>query len=722
MVFYGPYMSGATNSSRIQAHIYSLCGFRTFARVTVAPTSPSYAAVQYLPPEQQGDDVSRGLAFVLLKYFAELPETVKHAVQKQATVNQPSVPTASTFNARHAGALASEMIEAQNAGQIINQLRSALSTRVVSWIDLDVVLPCGTISPAIEHGNADDLLPENALASIDFGPYNALIECLGTSSFLPTSKLRRAPSRPTASSKSRQLLRDQKFSLRREMRELLDTEERFLGKVHDLVHLSRDFRRQAKVDAHSCGISKGSVLENLFPPSLDRVLEVSTAFLNDLRKTWEESEEDAIRDIESDVDTKNQYSKLSSAGSRKDMTGATAFAKNLLKWFPAFMEPYQQYMRMSTSFSEVLTECLRDSSSGMARLIRESGEQRLRSMLIEPVQRLPRYSLFIDSMVNELPASHPAMISLLKAKDIIADICALDENDEADSSLTTKRLRNIVPSWPQSLSSQGRLITAVDVVDLAFPYALGSSSSDGYASMLLLFPSMLVVLRKAGDGPLSARGLIAELDRPSVSFGRARSDSDSLHSDHPKDLEFVDAYNLDGLRLYESENGQLIWMICERDRRLDTLSKRVAGENGSITRVMSLLGSYERKAARFSEEVARARVEGRFSEPIRESGKWCLRNVDPCQGNLGIVAAVFEEGALDKAEVLRARCRTRVRIGLVEESVQTTDDIGDAEVTCSITPLHGGIYRLLVQCSSGYRLTDDVTSQDLPRILAERCK
>src|SRR5699024_12445933 len=72
-------------------------------------------------------------------------------------------------------------------------------------------------------------VPTPPLSSSPRFPYTTLfrsIRTLGPPIFLPTSRLKRAPSQPTNVSKSRLFSRSQKEALRLTMCEVVDTEER----------------------------------------------------------------------------------------------------------------------------------------------------------------------------------------------------------------------------------------------------------------------------------------------------------------------------------------------------------------------------------------------------------------------------------------------------------------------------------------------------------------
>lgn len=704
LVFYGPSTTGNStqNSSRIQAHIYSLAGFQTFPRLTVAPTSPLYAAVNHLPTEQQGDEICRGLAVSLLSYFAGLPKAMKTSLRDRAATRRPNRAAPMMFDEMHAADLAATMIEIEDRSEVVSYVMSALSTQVLSWVDMDVVLPLGTIQRATSSDGEDNapLFDNDGLPLYHYGQYTSIIECLGSAAFLPTSKLQRAPSRPTAHSRSRIISKDQKISLRREMCELVDTESSYTGKVRNLVQfVAADFRQIARSD----------IMNALFPESLNRILETNESFYEDIQAVLDETENEAINDIEGNTNSESDLGSPITQGRRRDPTGTLHFAKALLRWFPKFMGPYQDYLRASMDFSNIISQSLADQSSAISKHLHEFGEQRLRSALIEPVQRLPRYSLLIDNMINLLPASHPALSSLLKARDVITDICALDTQLSGDVARSAKILRNIVANWPTTFSPNGRLITAMDVIELNPPYA---TSGEGAAGIMLLFVDSIVLLQKAGNSSLSARGIIAEIDRPTTPTNAFLSSSLSLD----RDLEFLGAYNNSQLRFSESESGHLIRMTLFGGTTADMNTSR---HSQSLTKVFLALGPYDGKVARFSEEVIKARIESRFPDGTRDSGKWALRSINPSPGSLGILVALSEQQS-ESPDLTQGHCQIRLYVDASKETSSIFAQGHGTEITGSITTLGSGSYRLDTEGIDGTCFIDDCRPESLLSVLLRR--
>ena len=647
-VFYGASTTtnSTQNSSRIQAHVYSAAGFQSFPRLTIAPTSPLYAAVKYLPPEKQGDEDYRGLAVTLFKYFTDMATPVQHSLKELTSLGRMDKLAPAMFDEMHAGNLAASMIRIENTAEVAADLQTALSERFCSWLNVEVVLPKGAISLSkhITTAPSDESILLDDPQTIDYGKYAQLVSLLGAPTFLPTSKLRRAPSKPTAMSRTRTLAKEQKESLRREMVELLDTEERYIGKIYELNHsIAADFGRKPGSQATPV-TSTEKATRQLFPESLSGVLECNSSFVKVIRDLLERTEDDAIKDMHEPTGMSTRAS-LEHRMRARDPTGTEALAKALLEWFPRFREPYQDYLRASLDFSNIINQRIQENDIRFMRAVNSVGEQRLRSWLIEPVQRLPRYSLFIDNMVNLLPASHPAMSKFLRARDIITDICSLDD-PQVNQTKAADCLRELVSAWPSSLSPHGRFITAVDVIELKAPHRPPLLLADAQESVLLLFSDSIVVVKKNTSHSLSARGILAEIDKPKSSL----SDLSAFNQDPAtKDLAFAFSFDLSDVHFSELHDGHSIEMTCiHRSKYTDMSQPSVGRKFHSVIKVFSMLGGYKGKAERWSEEVAKARIESSFSDELRSSQKWGLFALSPVQEGLGILASVFETGSESK--------------------------------------------------------------------------
>lgn len=724
LVFHGPSTTANStlNSSRIQVHVFTAAGFQSYPRITVSPNSPFYQSVNYLPREKQGEEICRGIAFGLLKYFSELSEVVKSSllIQSASSRGKRSGSAPNLFAEQHAADIAASMTRVENIGEILQDIEAALRPQSINHVDVDLVLPPGSIAEFQEE--LEEHMDDNEIVDLtlrQYGAYAPLVKLFGEVTFLPTSKLRRAPSRPTSLNRSKSFLKDQKMALRREMGELVDTEERYVIKMHELVnHMADDFRAKAKARTFGSSSPSEQDMQKLFPKSLDKILQVNSAFLAAIRRVMDETEEEAMRDLET-PSVSSAGSRYGGTGRLKDPTGALAFAKILLEWFPQFSDCYQEYIRASQDFPKIITVFLKEKSSFSQR-VQQTGEQRLRSAVIEPVQRLPRYSLFIDNIVNYLPVTHPALHTMLKARDIITSICSLDP-PTTDKSQVVNQLRNLVESWPSSLHPQGRLVTAADFAELPAPYHDGPSADINVSreGMFLLFADCLVVLKKSPDCSLSARGLIAEVDKPSAAVMMASATAAAGGKKYDYELSFSGWHLLGDTRFSMSDDGRRFWMTS-----LHELKDAGTGRDRNMAatvRSFVLKGAYEGKALKLTEEVTKAKVEGRFSEAERESDKWSFRSINLAAATISLHTAVFEEGIDTLIEGRKEPAPIRIVVDHEKGTKGAPVGHYGVDIVANVSVLGGGTkYRLEVDGLHDKVFVDEVVIEHVLPTFAKR--
>lgn len=234
-----------------------------------------------------------------------------------------------------------------------------------------------------------------------------------------SSKLQQTSARPTSSSRSTSFSSEQKKALRLAMCEVVDTEERYVSKMEELLFdIVSKFRERSCTKPPSSTSPDEEAISKLFPSCLDVILNVNSRFLDSVRDVLKTTEDAALVSIGSGDDE---------GVKPHDELGIRAFSRALCEWFPEFVYPYKEYLYAHTTFSPLLASLTRKHAmSSFSRRVSETGEQKLRSMLMEPVQRLPRYSLLIDAMTTPLPVGEPSLKYLGKARDIISEICAME--------------------------------------------------------------------------------------------------------------------------------------------------------------------------------------------------------------------------------------------------------------------------------------------------------
>ena len=621
LAFYGPSATenSTQNTSRVQAYVYSWAGFQSFPRLIIAPNSPRYVAVHHLPDDLQGNEIARGLAVSILSYFAAIPATTKQCLKEYARslTSHGSPPV--MFDEMHAAQIASNMIQIQKTTGTMKALTASLTERKCPWLDVDVILPAGSITKTTPSKENESCTDENGLPLLQYGIFQSFIETLGPSTLLPTSNLQRAASKRMTGSKRGSLGRDEKIALRREMCELVDTESNYLTKLRDLVQrVAPDVRR----------FTSPELGRSLVPDSLNRILDVNESFYQEIQSLLDLTEAAAIQDIESgDLDPSLHGALNTQNPLLMDATGLCHFAQTFLHQFPDFRAPYGDFLGSSVQLNSAMAQFMSSESEDIRTYLSEIGEQHLRSALIEPVQRLPRYTLFIDNICHLIPARHVARPLLLRAREIIAEVCAL----ETDSREKEKYLKTVLESrirfWPRSMAFPGRVITAVDANEIEFPF---DETSCQKPVIILLFPGTVVVLRRIQSDTLSARGLLAEIEStPSLS---SRSPFDQ-----EKALEFAGHYPLLQTWLTDSADGRLMYLS-----ELPSSYTLSPGEIAIPIRAFHLQGPYRGKNARFAEEAAKASLEKRYPITLRENDRWSLRCLNATSDHTGLTFAITE--------------------------------------------------------------------------------
>lgn len=719
LIFHGPSTTAnyTANSSRVQVHVFSPAGFQSFPRITISPNSPFYSVVNHLPREDQGDEVFRGLAFGLFKYFTELPDGVKSHLRNSYPIRgrRPGSGPA-LFGEQHAADVVTTMIKSENTADVISSLQAALQTQHISNVDVDLVLPPGAIVP-LQPADFEEV-PDDEDDILDptlrqYAGYTPLVKLFGEPVFLPTSRLRRAPSKPTALNRSKSFTKDQKFELRMKLDELVSTEERYVAKVGELVrHIAHDFRESAKTRSPESLSPSEEQLGRLFPRSSDQILKVNSAFLEELHKVMAETESSAVRDMDSPTTTLTG-SKLGGAARNKDPSGALAIARLFQEWFPKFTDCYQDYIRASQHFPTLLSSFL-DAQSSFRQRVNQTGEQTVRSILIEPVQRLPRYSLLIDQIVASLPITHPALQPMLKARDIITNICSMDD-PLPDKPHVASRLRNMVESWPMDLEPQGRLVVAADFIELAPPFQ--SSNQMDRPGLFLLFSDCIIMLKRMG-GNMTGRDLVREIDKPSAA-GLLISMTNAAGGPATYDFVFTGWHDLADVRFTESSDGALVWMTSTKDMK-DAHAGEHKMSKSVTSRCFMLQDTYEGRGAKWDEDIVKARVEARFSETEREDPCWTLRSVRMPDSNLGLHAAVFQEGADQLVDGRREPAPIRIVVDREKGTKGAPTGHYGVEIVVNVTSNDLRRVSMLTVGLNGRQFQDDVALEDFLPTLSRR--
>ena len=691
LVFHGPAATIGATSSRIQVHVFTPAGLGSYARLSVSPNSPFYSAVSNLPREEQGDEVCRGLAFGLKKYFTELGENVRKTWTAQVKAPSPGA----LFGDDHIAILATRMTKIDNVSDVIGELSDAFCEQRLSWLDVDVVLPPGTIKERPDSAGSEDL-NDHELLKRQYGRYADLISSFGEVTFLPTSRIKRAPSKAIAIGRSNSFLKCQKEHTRKQIAELLTTEENYVNRLGDLQDLASSIGADLKARHQQ-------TLTEVFPDSLKSMLELNSGFLDDLRAVINQTESASAEDIDNSLDEATTDNRQ-----LPDGQGLEPIAQCLCEWFPKFSEAYREYLRTHRSATTTLRTILRNGD-GLALELQDIGEQKLNALLIEPIQRLPRYNLYIDSIVKDLPIRHPALKTLLKARDMITDICA--ENEDGEATAIVERLRSRTLGWPMDISVSGRLVTAVDFVELMPPY--GYDKCDGPNGILFLFTDGIIIVEKSPGSKATARTLLTEIESGSLPNRSVESLSEILG-----DLQFVRRLQLDALQLTESHDGHALQLMTFF--QLDIGAFATQEPILDSCQILRLENSYDGRAGRLIEEVAKARVESRFSEAERESAMWEIRATDPASDSLGLLSSIFDDSNAEHAAARSTKSPIRIIVDSERHNTLPLWGQNGLRTLINLTSHRDGDWRITVESVDGTFGREHADTPDLVSALRRK--
>lgn len=404
LIFYWPVQAvgSFSSASRIRTTILSAAGFKSFGAFSVAPSSSYYSAVHKLPDDRQRDEVSRGIAFALCRYFSEVPADVKNAITDENLKEGVGLKWGQT----HAAQITCSMTKVTNVEEVINGLKPFSKDRPPSPVV--PVRPLASI-----RKTRPSFLPSEAPQRAQATPARRR----------PSSPARRTPSASTPTTRKNAptpvhqngVSAEKLESLRFKMCEFVDTEDRYITRLQELIELVTNQGRTPKsLSSKFTSSSKQKTVNAMiqFPSLLDTIKDLNLAFLDDIEGLLQNTEDSAIAFLDQIGQTVELHQLA------KDPIGVYAFAKVLLNHFPKFLVPYRDYLDLHSLISSNLDQYLKEGTTST---------QQAPSLLMEPAQRISRYGLYIDTMLPHVPStSTMAIRTLEKARKIIAEICEME--------------------------------------------------------------------------------------------------------------------------------------------------------------------------------------------------------------------------------------------------------------------------------------------------------
>ena len=135
----------------------------------------------------------------------------------------------------------------------------------------------------------------------------------------------------------------------------------------------------------------------------------------------------------------------------------------------------------------------------------------LRELLMEPVQRIPRYTLMFRTMIKHMPPHDPQREKLIEADELASKIALAETDEQTKRAAIMYCISSSVESFPPALIKHSRkFIDCIDVEDVLAPSpethlsssassATGSSAGSSLHCTLFLFDDKLVIAKRPGD-------------------------------------------------------------------------------------------------------------------------------------------------------------------------------------------------------------------------------
>jgi len=210
--------------------------------------------------------------------------------------------------------------------------------------------------------------------------------------------------------------------------EILETEQFFIDQLSDLLDIYFAHLEGLIWDAEAPGINESGI-STIFSgvPAIKRVNEVFIANLERKLDNWHETQTigdlfiDLAPNLKNYKDFQNMYSKA--------------------------LANYTEYMEKEPKFAAIVREC-------DARVT----TTRLEGCLVGPVQRIPRYKLFLEDLYKHTPDSHPDYELLNRAMNDIADVAEFIDNSLKEKQQRMALVELCGRSGASGILTQGRML------------------------------------------------------------------------------------------------------------------------------------------------------------------------------------------------------------------------------------------------------------------------
>ncbi|KAJ7129503.1 hypothetical protein C8R44DRAFT_79844 [Mycena epipterygia] len=291
--------------------------------------------------------------------------------------------------------------------------------------------------------------------------------------------------------------------------ELVDTERSYVKRLRSLKNDYADpLRNFAR--SKNTSIIPAYEAKTLFG-NVDNLLPVNEAFLADLEKMLAPNGAKVVGGV-GDVALRHF----------KELRGFEQYKQYYVKREDAQLIFEREMSRKSSPFAAYIDRIKYQASESRNRV-------GLRELLINPVQRIPQYTLMFRTMIKHMAPSDPQRAKLAEADELASKIALAEPDEETKRAAIFYCLSATIDGFPPDLfSNSRRFIDCIDVEDIlsdvptSSAASVNSSSAGSLHCTLFLFDDKLLIVKRPGNGEKGGRALagLDELDKLTKAGGR----------------------------------------------------------------------------------------------------------------------------------------------------------------------------------------------------------
>ncbi len=262
--------------------------------------------------------------------------------------------------------------------------------------------------------------------------------------------------------------------------------------------------------------------------NIDQLLPINEAFLEDLEKMVAPGGSETVGGM-GDVALKHF----------KDLKGFENYKQYYAKREEA-QGIFEREMRKASGFSAFVDVCISSIAIFCSTLTQYTSQRikysspdnrnrvGLRELLMDPVQRIPRYTLMFRTMIKEMSPHDPQRAKLLEADEIASKIALAETDEQTKRAAIMYCLSATVEDFPPALISNSRkFVDCIDVDDVLLPdrtsdpgtSVAGPNAGTLHCSLLLFDDKILILKRPSGEKGVRALTGLDDLDRSHKSKG-----------------------------------------------------------------------------------------------------------------------------------------------------------------------------------------------------------